>query len=179
MFNQQALVDQMGSLKKFALKLTRNVSDADDLVQATVLRALEKCHLFEDGTNLFSWSSKIMYNMFVSSYRRKVKFETQYDPESFIELERVEPSQDIQMEFKQIGAAMDNLSKDHREILSMVCIQGMSYEDVSAALGVPVGTVRSRLSRARENLQVMLDKPKASVRMPLGNYAPASQQMAA
>ncbi len=179
MFTQEALINEMGSLRRFALKLTRNVSDADDLVQSTVLRALEKSHLFEANTNLFSWSSKIMYNLFVSGYRRKVKFETQYDPESFIELERVEASQDMQMEFKETGAAMQRLSKGHREILSMVCIQGMSYEDVSAELGVPVGTVRSRLSRARENLQLLLDTPKTSVVMPFVGYSPALQQMAA
>lgn len=163
MFTQQALVNEMGSLRKFALKLTRNVSDADDLVQATILRALEKSHLFETGTNLFRWMSKIMYNLFISSYRRRVKFETQYDPESFIALERVESVQDSQIEFKQVEEAMEHLSKDHREILIMICIQGMPYAEVSEELGIPVGTVRSRLSRARESLQTYLDTPKVGI----------------
>lgn len=159
MFSHIALKNEMGSLKKFALRLTRNTHDADDLLQSTILRALEKKHLFQPGTNLFSWMSKIMYNLFVSDYRRKVKFETQYDPESHIERESVNASQEIQMELKQVAGAMDNISSDHRQILLMVCVQGMQYAEVSDALKIPVGTVRSRLSRARESLQSSLNQP--------------------
>lgn len=162
MFTQDALVVEMNNLKKFALKLTRKECDADDLLQATVLRALEKKHLFETGTNLFSWTSKIMYNIFVSNYRRKVKFETQYDPESYIERERFDASQDTRMEFKEVQEAMNALSECHREILTMVCIKGMQYAEVSGILEIPVGTVRSRLSRARENLQSLLETPRSS-----------------
>jgi RNA polymerase sigma-70 factor (ECF subfamily) len=168
MFTQDALVHEMDNLKKFALKLTRKECDADDLVQATVLRALEKKHLFETGTNLFSWTSKIMYNIFVSNYRRKVKFETQYDPESYIERERFEASQETKIEFKEVQEAMNALSECHREILTMVCIKGMQYAEVSEALQIPVGTVRSRLSRARESLQSLLEAPKS-------HYLPAAQ----
>lgn len=82
MFTQAELVIEMPKLRKFASKLTRNNSEADDLLQSTLLRALEKVNYFETGTDLFKWSSKIMYNIFVTDYRRKVKFETQYDPES-------------------------------------------------------------------------------------------------
>ena len=77
MFATQDLLEETEGLRKFALKLTKNVYDAEDLVQSTVLRALEKKELFQSGTNLFSWTSKIMYNMFVSNYRRKTKYETE------------------------------------------------------------------------------------------------------
>jgi RNA polymerase sigma-70 factor, ECF subfamily len=160
MYTQAALVKEIGSLKKFALKLTRSDSDADDLTQSTILRALEKKHLFQEDTNLFSWTSKIMYNIFVSEYRRKVRFETQYDPESYIERASVESSQEVKMEFKQVQEAMETLSEDHREILVMVCIKGMQYAEVSELLQIPVGTVRSRLSRARESLQTQLNMAK-------------------
>lgn len=159
MFENEALMEQNDRLQKFAYKLTRNKADADDLLQSTLLRAIEKKHLFQEGTNLFSWTSKIMYNMFVSAYRRKVKFETQYDPESFIEKESVEANQNIQMEFKDVDRAMDDLSPEHKEIILMVCAQGMQYAEVAKNLELPVGTVRSRLSRARENLQNILDNP--------------------
>jgi RNA polymerase sigma-70 factor (ECF subfamily) len=161
MFTQRALINEMDGLKKFAFKLTRNESDAADLTQSTILRALEKSHYFEPDTNLFSWMSKIMYNQFVSNYRRKVKFESQYDPESYIESQSVEATQDIKMEFKQVEEAMEDLSPDHREILVMVCVKGMSYTEVSEVLQIPVGTVRSRLSRARENLQEILGSVNA------------------
>ena len=64
MFTQDALMAETGKLQKFSMKLTRNKANADDLFQSTCLRALEKAHYFQDGTNLFSWTSKIMYNLF-------------------------------------------------------------------------------------------------------------------
>ncbi len=152
MFNNNDLMEQSDHLLKFAYKLTRNKPDAEDLLQSTLLRAIEKKHLFKEGTSLFSWSSKIMYNMFVSAYRRKVKFETQYDPESYIEKESVEANQNIQMEFQDVDRAMSELSDGHREIIMLVCVQGMQYAEVSKKLDLPIGTVRSRLSRARESL---------------------------
>lgn len=90
--------------------------------------------------------------MFVSAYRRRTTFETQYDPESYIERESVEASQDVKMELKDVQDAMANMSDDHREILMLVCVKGMQYAEVSETLQIPVGTVRSRLFRAREAL---------------------------
>lgn len=157
MFNNNALIQESDRLKKFALRLTKNDSDADDLLQSTLLRAIEKKHLFNEGTNLYSWVSKIMYNMFVSDYRRKTKFESQYDPEPYIASQSIESSQDVKIEMKEVQNAMAQLSDDHKDILVMVCVQGMRYADVSEKLQIPVGTVRSRLSRAREALQMALD----------------------
>lgn len=157
MFNNQELLDHSENLKKFAYKLTRNQADAEDLLQSTLLRAIEKKHLFQEGSNLFSWTSKIMYNMFVSAYRRKTKFETQYDPENYIQHESVEASQEIQMEYKNVQSAINSLSSDHKDIITMACIKGMRYAEVSKKLKIPVGTVRSRLSRARENLQAVIE----------------------
>lgn len=160
MFNNAELIKETNKLKKFAYRLTQNMADADDLLQSTVLRAIEKKHLFQDDSNLFSWTSKIMYNLFVSSYNRKKKFESQYDPESYIERESVNADQDTKMEVRDVARAMEGLNNEHREILILVCAQGMQYEEVSKMLNIPVGTVRSRLSRARENLQNNLDTPK-------------------
>lgn len=157
MFNNQDLINESEKLQKFAYKLTQNKSDADDLLQSTLLRAIEKKHLFQEGTNLFSWSSKIMYNMFVSAYRRRTKFETQYDPENYIERESVTASQDTKMELNDVKNAMNSISEDHHEILTLVCVRGMQYAEVSEALQIPVGTVRSRLSRAREALMAEMN----------------------
>lgn len=159
MFTQNALITETGRLQKFALRLTRNNSDADDLVQSTCLRALEKADSFEEGTNLFSWTSKIMYNLFVSNYRRRSKFESRTDPDMILENHAVAPSQYNLMELSNVKRAMGHLSADHRDVLTLVCIQGMRYEEVGDMMGIPVGTVRSRLSRAREHLQVLMDMP--------------------
>lgn len=163
MFAQEALIEEMPGLRKFALRLTGNSSDAEDLLQSTVLRALEKNNLFQTDTNLFKWTSKIMFNIFVSEYRRKVKFETQYDPESYLERESVDADQESKVELKKVQEAMSLLTGDHRDILVMVCVKGMSYLEVAESLQIPVGTVRSRLSRARDQLQEILDTPFMAV----------------
>lgn len=153
MFNPAELVNEAPKLQKFALRLTRNKADADDLVQATLLRALEKNDMFADGTDLFKWTARIMFNSFVSQYRRKTKFETQYDPSSYIDSMSVMPTQEDAMDLKIVNAAMGRLSAEHRQILVLVCVRGMRYEEAATQLGLPVGTVRSRLSRARDALQ--------------------------
>lgn len=161
-FANEALVNEMGKLQKFARKLCRNEHDAEDLLQATVLKALEKKDMFHDGTNLFSWVSKIMYNDFVSGYRRRVKFETQYDCEELISNQAALPAQNDISQLSEVQEAMELLSDEHRTVLVCVCVKGMRYQEVAEMLSVPVGTVRSRLSRAREQLQEALAKRAAS-----------------
>lgn len=158
MFTQNAIVAEMDNLRKFALRLTGNMTEAEDLLQSTVLRALEKKDYFEPGTNLFRWTSKIMFNLFVSTYRRKKKFESRYDPENYLENASVDSEQEAKTELRLVREAMKNLSEEHREILVMVCVNGMRYEEVATMLDIPVGTVRSRLSRAREQLQNTLER---------------------
>ena len=157
MFKQEELVHEMGNLRKFALRLTRNVTEAEDLVQSTLLRAIEKNDYFQEGTNLFSWTSKIMFNLFVTGYRRKKKFESQYDPEPHIMNTSVDAPQEMSTDLVLVRQAMKELSKEHREMLVLVCIKGMRYEEVAEHLEIPVGTVRSRLSRARRHLQDLLE----------------------
>ena len=170
MFNNESLILELPKLTKFALKLTKNLSDAEDLVQATILRAIEKKALFEEGTNLWGWISKVMYNLFATSYNRRAKFETQYDPEDFLMSAKIEPTQELKVEYAQVKKAIKRLSEDHQQMLFMVCMEGMAYDDVSKALKIPVGTVRSRLSRARENLQQELNKtPKHFQQMVVRN----------
>lgn len=156
MFNQNALIDETHKLHKFALRLTKNTHNAEDLVQSTLVRALEKKELFEGGTNLFSWTSKIMFNLFISGYRRRKKFETQYDPEPYINLMSVAPVQEACVDFITVSKNMEHLSPEHREVLVLVCVKGMSYSEAAMALNIPENTVRSRLSRARDNLQEIL-----------------------
>lgn len=165
MFTQGALMAETEKLKKFSMKLTKNKSNAEDLLQSTCLRALEKAHYFQDGTNLFSWTSKIMYNLFISDYRRKVKFETQYDPETFFAKMATAPRQETNSELESVKRAMMKLKSDHRQILILVAIKGMHYLEVSELLQIPIGTVRSRLSRAREELQAIMDTPTPRVIM--------------
>ena len=156
MFHEQELVSEMDHLRKFALRLTKNSSDAEDLLQSTVLRALEKKYYFQENSNFFSWSSKIMFNLFVSEYRHKKKYDTRHDPAVYLERMPTGPSQEACTDLAKVGESMKCLSKEHREVLVLVCVQGMRYEEVAASLSIPVGTVRSRLFRARQQLQDLL-----------------------
>ncbi|MDF2368234.1 sigma-70 family RNA polymerase sigma factor [Sneathiella sp.] len=159
MFDNQELTTEMSGLRKFARRLTQDNHEADDLLQYTLLRAIEKKRLFQKDTDLFKWTSKIMYNHFVSNYRRKVKYETKFDPESFLESQYIDPPQEKQIELNDVSEAIRTLSFEHREVLVMICVQGMSYQEVAHFLKIAIGTVRSRLSRAREQLQGYAEAP--------------------
>jgi len=179
MFTDNQLITEMDRLKRFAMRLTKNEANADDLLQNTVLRAFEKKHLFKEGSNVFSWSSKIMYNLFVSDYRRKVKFESQYDPESAISKMTASVDHEDHMMLQEVGEAMNRLSDEHREILVMISVQGMKYEEASEKLNIPVGTVRSRLSRARTMLTDLLDNNQGQEGFSISNDTIDNNRMAA
>lgn len=157
MFAQEELIPQLEGLRRFSMKLTSNGPDSDDLLQSTVLRAFEKQHLFEDGTNLLHWTSKIMFNIFVSNYKRRVKREYQFDPELLLNSISIEPDQEDHLYFKAVCEAVDNLSPQHKEIIKTICYEGLSYEDAAEKLDIAIGTVRSRLARAREKLTELLE----------------------
>lgn len=157
MLNHQELVQEINSLKRFALKLTRNHSDADDLLQTTLLKSLEHRASFQRGTHVFGWTSRILYNTFVSQYRHRVRFECPLDPQVFIDQQEVGAAQESSMELCLVLRALKSLSAEHQEILQMACIDGLAYAEVAELLDIPVGTVRSRLSRARAALQDALN----------------------
>lgn len=163
MLEQEQLINEMQHLRRFALRLCKGTAQADDLLQSTLLRAIEKRELFQAGTSVFKWTSKIMFNLFVSEYRRRTKFETQYDPENFMNKESVEANQDVIVALGEVKIAMQSLTEDHRDVLIMVCVQGMQYQEVADIMDIPLGTVRSRLSRAREQLNSLLNDKTSNV----------------
>lgn len=162
MYSTEALLCERDRLNRFALRLTRNQSDADDLLQSTLLQALEKKDYFQEGTNLFSWASKIMFNIFAGQYRRKKKFETRFDPQDCIDQVSVSPSQELVVDLAKVKSTMGSLPREQREVMVLVCMRGLRYEEVSQALQIPVGTVRSRLFRARNQLQNLLEPTPAN-----------------
>lgn len=161
MFTNDELMTESEKLMKFAHKLTQNHHDAEDLLHSTIERALMKKHLYKQDTNLFGWTSKIMYNLFITKVRRRNKFETKFDPENYINTQQVAANQDIKAEYREVSEAIDTLPKKHKQILKMIFVSGNKYEDVSKKLNIPIGTVRSRVSRARNNLKetLQMDAP--------------------
>jgi RNA polymerase sigma-70 factor (ECF subfamily) len=155
-----------------ALKLTRNPRDAEDLVQDTYVRAFEKFELFKPGTNLKAWMFRVMTNRFINLYRRRrIRPEqASYDDVGdFMGEEDKQILQDFQSTEAMAGLmqnegfldslddrlkeALQGLSDDYREVLIMNVIGEMQYKDIATALGIPLGTVMSRLSRARAILR--------------------------
>jgi RNA polymerase sigma-70 factor, ECF subfamily len=163
MFSHQALTSEVGKLQKFALRLTHNKPDAHDLTQATCLRALEKSDYFADGTNLFGWTSKIMFNLFASQYRRRIRFDSQFDAASLIDRYVVAPTQETNLALTRLQRAILCLRDDHRNILMMICVNGMQYQEVARVLNIPIGTIRSRLARARAQLRLKMSETPANV----------------
>src|SRR5262249_3624831 len=140
-------------LRRFARALTHDVVAADDLVQDCLTRALGKLHLWEEGTDLRAWLFTILHNQHVNHIRRKVR------EGAVVGLSEREPllshaaHQWRRLELRDLERAIGKLPDAQRSVILLVGLEGMRYEEVAAVLGVPVGTIRSRLSRARESLR--------------------------
>lgn len=151
------LPNELASLQRFALSLTRHVERAEDLVQDTIERAILKAHLF-DGANLRSWLFTICRRIFLNNIRqtktRGVSVTIEDAPDSAI---CVPQDQEIKVHFSHVVDQFHKLSMSDKVILSLVVVDGLKYEEVAAALDIPVGTVRSRLSRARSRLLQMIE----------------------
>jgi RNA polymerase sigma-70 factor, ECF subfamily len=156
MFTDRDLVAQMPDMHRFARRLAGSEADADDLVQATLVRALERRGQFATGTNLRRWLAKMMFNLFASGWRRRVRFESSYDPQPVIDRQVAQPVQELRRACAEVGEALEALEPGHRAVLMLVCVHGMAYGAAARRLGVPVGTVRSRLSRARTRLSAQM-----------------------
>lgn len=152
---RDAVVQYLPSLRAFAISLTRNRSAADDLVQDTIVKAWTNFDKFEQGTNLQAWLFTIQRNTYYSSLR-KVRREVA-DPEG-IHAQKlfVHPEHDARLAFRDFQRAFDQLSTEHREVLTLVGASGFSCEQAADMMGVAVGTVKSRASRARKRLAQLM-----------------------
>jgi RNA polymerase sigma-70 factor (ECF subfamily) len=140
-------------LRRYARALTRDIVTADDLVQECLTRALSKSHLWEQGTDLRAWLFTILHNQHINHVRRTAREGTAVGlSEREPQLARA-PQQGIRLELRDLERAIAKLPRTQRSVILLVGLEGMSYEEVATVLDVPVGTVRSRLSRGREALR--------------------------
>ena len=150
------LLTVIPSLRAFALSLTKTSDRADDLVQETVMKAWNKFHLFQEGTNLKAWLFTIMRNEFYSQMRKRGR-EVQ-DSEGVLASQlAIHPEQQGHMDLADFRSALEALPDDQREALMLIGANGFSYEEAAAIAGVAVGTIKSRVSRARTRLVKDLD----------------------
>jgi RNA polymerase sigma-70 factor, ECF subfamily len=146
----------IASLRAFAMSLTNNRDRADDLVQDTILRAWANIDRFERGTNLNAWLFTILRNLFHSEYRKR-KNEVEDADGSFATRLKTHPDQHSHLDFEDFRTALATLPLDQREALLLVGAQGLSYEEAATVCNVAVGTVKSRVNRARSKLAFLLD----------------------
>jgi RNA polymerase sigma-70 factor, ECF subfamily len=152
---RDALLAATPSLRAFAVSLTGSFDRADDLVQDTLLRALSHIDRFERGTNLNAWLFTILRNLFHSEYRKR-KREVEDVDGSYAARLKTAPDQGSWLDFQDFRAALSKLPPDQREALLLVGAQGFSYEDAANIMGCAIGTVKSRVNRARMRLAVLL-----------------------
>ena len=149
-------------LRRYARALVGERAAADDLVQDTLERALNKFHLWKRGTDLRAWLFTVMHNVHVNQVRGRREL-LALDAEA-LELP-VRATQEIALETRDLERALMRLSVEHREVLLLVALEDLSYEQAGAALGIPIGTVMSRLSRARAKLRTLMEGLPASGRL--------------
>ena len=147
------LTEHLPSLRRYARALTGERDHADDLVQDCYARACSRFHLWRQGSNLRAWMFSIMHNVYVNGVRRSVRRPDGIAVEDPDQLGVVAPRQEAFSEMMGLEKALYELPAAQREVLLLVCLEEMSYQEVAEALSIPIGTVMSRLARARERLR--------------------------
>ena len=147
-------------LRRYARALTRSADRADDLVQETLLRAISKSHLWQTGTDIRAWLFTIMHNQHVNMVRRAMRDGPSVDIKQMSSALVATTDPTASRQLRELENALSRLRDEHREVILLVGLEGLPYEAAAQILDVPVGTVRSRLSRGRDELSVLLDMPK-------------------
>jgi len=144
-------------LRRFARVITRNVADADDLVQVALEKALTRADQWRPGSRMDSWMFGIMKNAWIDEIRARRRRERVHAPEEAGATvgDRSAAARDIAM---SVQAAMARLPEDQRMAIALVLVEGLSYKDAAELLGIPMGTLTSRLARGREALQAVLGR---------------------
>ncbi|MFN3422218.1 MAG: sigma-70 family RNA polymerase sigma factor [Armatimonadota bacterium] len=168
---EAAVLPLRKELRRAALKLTHSPESAEDLVQETLVHAYQGFSQFRRGTNLKAWLMRIMLNLFISHYRHQQRtvqtisleglleeLELTEEGSNFLLDESVSPEEVVMSRVMddEVAKALEKLPEPFREVVILCDIEGFSYAEAAETLGIPIGTVRSRLSRARETLRQLL-----------------------
>ena len=159
---REQLIADIPRLRRSARLLTGDPARADDLVQAVLARACEKWHQFRPGSDLRAWLFSIMHNLNVNQWRERATEPLATVPMAEASVDPI-PGVDTLLDLRH---ALQQLSIEHREVLVLICVENLSYAAAADVLQLPMGTIMSRLSRARAQLRERLDPsaPVSSVR---------------
>ncbi|MBN9079417.1 MAG: sigma-70 family RNA polymerase sigma factor [Rhizobiales bacterium] len=154
------IVGQLGHLRRYARTLTRDGADAEDLVHETLLRAYERRNGFRAGGNLRAWLLSILHNTYIDGFRARRAEARRVAQAALVAETQFEAPQEHSVRFAQLRRTFLSLPEGQRAALHLVAIEGLSYEQAASTLGIPTGTLMSRLGRARANLRAMEDKER-------------------
>lgn len=152
-----ALIAHLPQLRRYARALSRSATAADDLVQDCIERALRRAKTLQNLDLMASWLRAILHNIFIDEIRRKSGRGSAVDIEELDRNGTHSVSSDRDAQHLDIVRAVNRLGFEHRQILLLVAVEGLSYSEIAAELDLPIGTVMSRLARGREKLRMMLE----------------------
>jgi RNA polymerase sigma-70 factor, ECF subfamily len=176
---RQALTAVLPRLYRFGLALTGSRPDADDLVQSTCERVLRHADKFDEVTRLDAWLYEIMRNLWIDEIRhRSVRRHDDIEAASDVIGEDGQATVDGRFNLAAVRQAMGQLPANQRTVLILVCVDGLSYKEAAQVLGIPLGTLMSRLSRARQDLHGRISGHSADAIIPLSarETGPPSRQ---
>ncbi|MEO1138174.1 MAG: RNA polymerase sigma factor [Pseudomonadota bacterium] len=152
---KEEIVNHLGPMRAFAMSLTRNSALADDMVQDALVKAWSNIDKFEPGTNMRAWLFTIVRNTYYSHHRKARREVADVDGEMAASVAS-KPDHDGRLQMRDFNAAFDQLSDEHREALVLVGAGDFSYEEAAETCGVAVGTIKSRVNRARARLTELM-----------------------
>ena len=152
--------NEIPRLRRYARALTRDGNRADDLVQDTLVRGIAKAHLWQPGTDIRAWLFTIMHHQYVNTVRREARERATVDIEHVSPTLAATTDPTARRQLIELDRALARLPGEQREVVLLVGLEGMAYESVAQIIDVPVGTVRSRLSRGRERLRELMGRDR-------------------
>jgi RNA polymerase sigma-70 factor (ECF subfamily) len=147
-------------VRRYARALTRDTVRADDLVQSCLERAVAKQHLWQAGTNLRAWLFTLLHNQYVNDVRCSARELGNISIDEVAPVLPTQPNAMASLELRDLERALAKLPQEQRKVILLVGLEGMRYEEVAEILSVPIGTIRSRLSRGRDQLRIFMGEEK-------------------
>jgi RNA polymerase sigma-70 factor, ECF subfamily len=155
------LEKEIPRLRRYAFALTRNMSRADDLVQDTLVRAIAKQRGWQCGTNLRAWLFTLMHNQNVNGVRRSTREgAVEFDDTWPFPTAATDPAAGLSL--RDLDRALAQIPEERRQVILLIGLEDISYKEAATILDVPIGTIRSRLSRGRESLRMLMDRTHAT-----------------
>jgi len=162
---RREMVELLPRLRRFAYSLTGSMEEADDMVQTACVKALSRLDQFKPGTRLDSWMFRIVQTTWLDHVRSAPVQRTVFDSDALDQAVAKDPIEERTMAriaLEKVRQAMGGLPEDQRVLLGLVVVDGLSYRQAAESLGIPIGTVMSRLSRARRRLADAIERPRAA-----------------